>query len=353
MAEIQELPGVNLYSDTQTLPTDAMREAMYRAVVGDDMRGLDPTVRALQAFAAQRVAAEAALFVPSGHMGNLIAVLGHCKPGDEVILEAESHMVHYEAGSVASIAGVMPRLVTGDRGVFDAEAVEALLHEEDIHLPRTRLICVESPHNRGGGTVMPLVNIQGLRKLATRRGLAMHLDGARLFNAAAALGVAAAEIASYFDSVMFCLSKGLSAPVGSILAGSKGFIAEALRHRKRLGGAMRQAGVLAAAGLVAMKDMVDRIPEDHRNARLLGEGLKALPGHDVDLRTVQTNMVSVDVRGLGITAAEYVAKLTERGIEASARPPWQVRFVTHRHVSQADVAAAINAAAQIADECGT
>jgi threonine aldolase len=272
----------------------------------------------------------------------------HCRPGDEAIMEANAHVYYYEGGAAASIAGVMPRLVEGRRGVFTAADVEEVLRHEDIHFPRTRLICVESSHNRGGGSVVPLETMAGLADLARSRRLAVHLDGARLFNAAVALGVEAGEIAAHVDTVMFCLSKGLSAPVGSMLAGTRELVAEARRIRKRLGGGMRQAGVLAAAGILALTEMTNRLAEDHENARALGEGLAAIEGCEVDLETVQTNMVVLDVSGLGLTSAEFLTRLARSGIHASPRPPHGVRFVTHRHVSRGDIRTVIEAVAALA-----
>jgi len=344
----QEMEGIDLYSDTHTLPTGRMREAMRDAIVGDDVSEADPTVNELESLAAEKVGKEAALFVPSGHMGNLIAAMAHCRHGDEAILEAEAHMYYYECGSVAAIAGVMPRLVAGRHGIFSEDDVRPLLREDNLHYPKTRLLCVESTHNRGGGTVVPLEYLRGLRALADERKLAMHLDGARVFNAAAALGVNVREITVFFDSVMFCLSKGLSAPVGSMLAGPATFVADARRMRKRLGGGMRQAGVLAAAGIISLNEMVDRLAEDHANARALAEGLAGLKGFTVDLKTVQTNIVRADISGLGITTAVLLEKLAAYGIRASGLPPTGVRFVTHRHITREHIAAVLKVAAGIA-----
>ena len=344
----QEMEGIDLYSDTHTLPTERMRDAMRDAVVGDDVSEDDPTVNKLERLAAEKVGKRAALFVPSGHMGNLIAAMVHCRHGQEVILEADAHMYYYECGSVAAIAGVMPRLVPGRSGVFGADDVRPLLREPNVHYPRTRLLCVENTHNRGGGTVVPLENLRGLRALAHENKLVMHMDGARVFNAAAALGVNVREITFFVDSVMFCLSKGLSAPVGSILAGSTAFIAEARRMRKRLGGGMRQAGVLAAAGIVALEEMIDRLAEDHVHARMLAEGLANLKGYRVDLATVQTNMVRADISGLGITTAAFLEKLAASGIKASGLPPAGVRFVTHRHITREHIEQVLKVASGIA-----
>ncbi len=344
----QEMEGIDLYSDTHTLPTERMREAMRDAVVGDDVSEADPTVNRLERLAAEKVGKRAALFVPSGHMGNLIAAMVHCRHGQEVILESEAHMYYYECGGVAAIAGVMPRLVAGRNGIFGADDVRPLLREPNVHYPRTRLLCVENTHNRGGGTVVPLENLRGLRALAHENKLVMHLDGARVFNAAAALGVNVREITVFFDSVMFCLSKGLSAPIGSILAGTTAFVAEARRMRKRLGGGMRQAGVIAAAGIVALEDMIDRLAEDHANARMLAEGLANLKGYRVDLSTVQTNMVRADISGLGITTAVFLEKLAAYGIKASGLPPTGVRFVTHRHIRREHIEQVLKVASGIA-----
>jgi threonine aldolase len=344
----QEMEGIDLYSDTHTLPTPRMRDAMRDAVVGDDVSEDDPTVNELERLAAEKVGKRAALFVPSGHMGNLIAAMVHCRHGQEVILEADAHMYYYECGSVAALAGVMPRLVSGRNGIFGADDVRPLLREPNIHYPRTRLLCVENTHNRGGGTVVPLENLRALRALADERRVVMHLDGARVFNAAIALKVNVREITVFFDSVMFCLSKGLSAPVGSMLAGSTGFIAEARRMRKRLGGGMRQAGILAAAGIIALNEMVDRLAEDHTNARALAEGLAGLKGYRVDLETVQTNMVRADISGLGIPSAVFLEKLAAYGIKASGLPPTGVRFVTHRHITRAHIDQVLKVAAGVA-----
>jgi threonine aldolase len=344
----QEMQGIDLYSDTHTLPTVRMREAMVNATVGDDVSQEDPTVNELERLAAARIGKQAALFVPSGHMGNLIAAMVHCRHGEEAIVEAEAHIYYYEAGAIAALAGIMPRLVQGRNGVFGAEDVRPLLREDNPHYPRTRLLCVENTHNRGGGTVVPLDNLRGLRSVADERKLAMHLDGARVFNAAAALRVDVREITVFFDSVMFCLSKGLSAPVGSMLAGSAAFVAEARRVRKRLGGGMRQAGVLAAAGIVALQEMTDRLGEDHLNARMLAEGLANLKGFRVDLSTVQTNIVRADIGGLGITTAVFLEKLEAYGIKASGLPPTGVRFVTHRHITREHIETVLKVAAGVA-----
>jgi len=349
MPEIQEHDLINLYSDTQTLPTDRMREAMHFAQVGDDTYRTDPTVQRLERLAADKVGMEAALFCPSGHMANLIATMVHCRHGDEIIVEATAHMYYYESGSMSAVAGVIPRLVEGRHGIYDVGDVRPLLRPRDIHYPRTRMLCVENSHNRGGGTVFPLATIHGLRQLAIEEGLRFHLDGARLFNAAFALEVEPSTIVAYFDSAMFCLSKGLSAPIGSMLVGPGSFIDRALHCRKLLGGGMRQLGVLAAAGIVALEEMVDRLPIDHEHAKLLAAGLAEIPGCAVDLDTVQTNMVLLDVRGLGVDASEFAERLRESEIIVCPRPPWRVRFVTHRHITKDNIFTVLDAVRSLSD----
>jgi len=347
VSEMQAMCGINLFSDTQTLPTDLMRQAMMDAEVGDDVYGQDPTVRRLEERLAGEVAKECALFVPSGHMGNLVCVMAHCKAGDEVIVEETSHLYSAESGSLAAIAHVMPRIVRGRDGLLDGADVRAVLRCDDIHYPRTTLLCIENPHNAGGGAVLSLPELRDLSVAAKEHGLAVHLDGARLFNAAAALNVAAADICESADSVMVCLSKGLSAPAGSVVAGSRAFIAEARRARKLLGGGMRQVGVLAAAGLVGLDTMMDQLRADNENARLLAESLAKLPGHRVEWSRVRTNIVNANVEGLQLSSDEYVAKLAEHGILASKRPPHVVRFVTNRHVDREDIGRVIEVAKRI------
>ncbi|HHV61653.1 MAG TPA: low-specificity L-threonine aldolase [Firmicutes bacterium] len=339
---------INLFSDTVTLPTDEMREAMRNAACGDDVAGEDPTVNRLEEMAAARLGKEAALFVASGTMGNLVSMMTHCVRGDEAILEAESHIYYYEVGGMSAIAGVIPRLVRGFRGIMDPDDVRRAIREPNIHYPRTRVICVENTHNRGGGTVTPIPVMEEICRIAREHGLATHLDGARIFNAAVALSVDPREIARPFDSVMFCLSKGLSAPVGSLICGSRDFIERARKNRKLLGGGMRQAGVIAAAGIVALEKMVDRLHVDHENARLLAEGLSRINGIRVDLESVQTNMVYVDVSGLGFDTESFIRELARRGVKASGRPPYHVRMVTHRHISRENILEVLDIIKEIA-----
>jgi len=329
---------IDLRSDTVTKPTPAMREAMYRAEVGDDVWGDDPTVNRLQEVAAERMGKEAALFVPSGTMGNLVALLTHCRRGEEVILGDLSHTFTHEVGGASALGGIVFHPIpTEPDGRLAPERVEAAVRPVDIHFPRTRLICLENTHNRTGGRVLRPDYMRQVRALADRHGLAVHLDGARVFNAAVALGVDVKDLVRDADTVMFCLSKGLAAPVGSLLCGPKEFIAEARRNRKMLGGGMRQVGVLAAAGLVALEQMVDRLAEDHANARRLAEGLADLPGFVVDPSVVETNIFMADVDHPRLTARDIAARMREKGVLLYAIAPRRFRFVTHYHITAEDV----------------
>jgi threonine aldolase len=337
---------IDLRSDTVTRPTAAMREAMASAEVGDDVYGEDPTVNELQRRAAELLGKEAALFVPSGTMGNQIAIACHAPRGSEVICEARSHVLDYEMGAMAAIAGVIPRAVAGrDGGRLAWEDVRGAIRPFTSYNSGTGLVTVENTHNMAGGTVLPLDAAREVCECARERGLATHLDGARVFNAAAALGVTAAEVAAPFDTVMFCLSKGLAAPVGSLLAGPASLVEEAWIVRKRLGGGMRQAGVLAAAGLVALERMVGRLAEDHANARVLAGGVAALPGVAADPETVQTNIVIFDLDERAPDAAELSARLRDRGVLANPVGPRRMRMVTHCDVSRDDCATAVEATA--------
>jgi len=338
---------IDLRSDTVTLPTDEMREAMNNAEVGDDVYQEDPTINRLEELAAKKLGKEAALFVPSGTMGNLIAVLTHCQRGDEVILEMDSHIYYYEVGGMSAVAGVIPRLIAGDKGILDPQDIKRALREENLHYPKTTLICVENTHNRAGGTIIPPEIIEEICQLGHQRNIQVHLDGARIFNAAIALNLDPATLTKNVDSVMFCLSKGLSAPVGSILAGSKEFIQRARKNRKMLGGGMRQAGILAAAGIIALENMVERLEEDHKNARILGEGLADIGGIKVDLETVQTNMVCFDLNKSGMDTHQFLPKLAEYNILGSPRPPTKVRLVTHYGINEDDIYATIKAIKEI------
>ncbi|MFZ5918960.1 MAG: low-specificity L-threonine aldolase [Chloroflexota bacterium] len=339
---------VDLRSDTVTLPSPAMREAMYRAELGDDVFGEDPTVNRLEALAAERVGKEAGLLVVSGTMGNLTALLTHCQRGHEAIMGNKAHTFLFEAGGSAALGGIHPHTLPNQPdGTLRLEDIEAAIRPENPHHPRTRLICLENTHNRCGGAVLTGAYTDAVGELAHRHGLAVHLDGARLFNAAVALGVEASELTRSVDSVQFCLSKGLSAPVGSMLCGSKAFMAEARRWRKMLGGGMRQVGVLAAAGIEALQNMVDRLAEDHTNARRLAEGLAGIPGFAVDVATVQTNIVIWDLATDRTTPQGVVSDLRQNGVEILPIGGRQFRAVTHYGIAASDIDRAVLVARRV------
>ncbi len=338
-----EQKRIDFVSDTVTLPTKEMREAMFNAEVGDDVLEEDPTINKLESLAAKKIGKEAALFVPSGTMGNTVAILTHCKRGHEIIVEKTSHIFEYEVGGVSSLAGVMPHIITAEKGIFNPRVIENAIREEDIHYPETGLICLENTHNRQGGTVTPLDTMKEIYHIAHNNNIPVHLDGARIFNAALFLEIDAVVIAKYADSVMFCLSKGLCAPVGSILAGNKEFIMKARKNRKLLGGGMRQAGFLAAAGIVALEKMIDRLREDHENARRLAEGLFKIDGLYIDMERVQTNMVYVHVDKLGISSNQFIQKLDVFNVRCERESPTEVRFVTHYGINQKDIDTTIEA----------
>ena len=335
---------VDLRSDTVTLPTPAMREAMYRAEVGDDVYGEDPTVNRLEAMAAERMGKEAALFVVSGTMGNLVSLLTHCGRGDEAIMGDKAHTFLYEGQGTSVLGGIAVRTVPNlPNGMLDPTEVEAAIRDDNVHFPRTRLICLENTHNRCGGAVLTPAQMATIREVALRHGLAMHLDGARIFNAAVALGIEAKEIAAQADSVQFCFSKGLSAPVGSAICGSAAFIKAARRNRKLVGGAMRQAGVLAAAAIVALEQMVDRLAEDHENAHILAKGLAEIPGFDVDLKAVQSNIIIFGLSAPRVQVKDVVMALVAEGIKIGAISPTRFRVVTHYGISREDILTALAA----------
>lgn len=339
---------VDFRSDTITKPTEEMRKAMYEAEVGDDVYGEDPTVNNLEEMAANLVGKEATLFVPSGTMGNQLAVLCHTQRGNEIILEEKSHIYNYEVGGIAFLSGVQARIVKGNNGIMNPKDVEkAIIADGDIHHPQTGLICIENTHNMAGGVVVPLEAMKEIYDTAKKYGIPVHLDGARVFNASIALGCNVREITKYCDSVMFCLSKGLCAPVGSMLAGSKEFINKARRYRKMLGGGMRQAGILAAAGIVALNTMIDRLSEDHENARLLAEGLKDIEGIKINMETVQSNILMVDISTPKYNSIDLVNKLKEKGVLASDINSSKIRFVTHKYISKSDIDYAVNAFKEI------
>lgn len=330
------LPTVDLRSDTVTRPTPAMLEAMFQAQVGDDVYGEDPTVRALEERAAARFGLEAGLFCPSGTMTNQIAIKAHTEPLAEVICEQTAHVYLWEVGGIAFHSGASVALLPGDRGRLTATQVEAAIRPLDnVHYPDTRLICLENTHNRGGGSCYALDEIAAIANVARRHNLALHLDGARIFNALVATGQSAADYGQYFDSISVCLSKGLGAPVGSVLLGSKAFIHKCRRIRKAMGGGMRQAGFLAAAGLYALEHHVARLTDDHRRARQLGDALAAQPYVEFVLPP-DTNLVIFKLKP-EVGAEVFLQHLEQQGIRASSFGPQMIRFVTHLDVDDAMV----------------
>ncbi len=324
---------IDLRSDTVTKPSAKMRAAMAAAEVGDDVYGEDPAINRLEERAAEVFGREAAIFVPTGTMGNVIGIRLHTQHGQEVICEARSHVLDWEMGMIAAFAGCQVRTVAAPRGILTWANIAQAIAPPIYYRAQTGLICLENSHNMAGGTVTPLAVFEEIWAGARRAGLPVHLDGARVFNAAAALGIAVAELTRGFDTVMFCLSKGLGAPVGSMLVGSREIIARARSIRKALGGGMRQAGILAAAGLIALEDGPAQLPEDHRNARLLAEAVAASDAAEIDLDAVQTNIVIFRLVEGG--AAEFVVQLQQRGVLASAIGKDAVRFVTHLDVDRA------------------
>ncbi len=320
---------IDLRSDTVTKPGPAMRKAMAEAEVGDDVFGEDPTVNRLQDRVAELLGKDAAVFMPTGTMANQAAIGAHVVPGDEIVCDQGCHVVNYEGGALAALWGAQVRALPGKRGLLDPAQVEEAVRPPNDHHPRTRLVEVENTHNRGGGTVYPLAQLQAIADVARRHSLRLHLDGARLWNACAKTGLAPAAYASLADSVSVCLSKGLGAPAGSLVAGSRELVAAVRRLRKRLGGGMRQAGVLAAAGLHALDHHRERLVEDHENARRLARDLAEIPGLRVDIDSVETNLVFAEVVREGWTAGRAAAALREHGVLASDADGKRLRFVTH------------------------
>jgi threonine aldolase len=338
---------VDLRSDTVTRPTAAMRAAMASAVVGDDVYGEDPTVNRLQDRAAEIFGREAALFVPTGCMGNLLAIMGWTRRSNEVICEQRAHVNLYELASMSAVAGVMPRTVPAPGGILTWDLIEPLVREKIYYDSQTALVTLENTHNMHGGTVYPTSVAEDVCGRAQAAGLRVHLDGARIFNAAAALGKSVGEIARRFDSVMFCLSKGLGAPVGSVLVGPREFIKQAHINRKMLGGGMRQAGVLAAAGLIALEESPKGLPRDHENAQHLATGLSTVRGIAIDPKRVVTNIVIFDVRGSGRTAAQICDDLAQKKILCAPAEQYSVRMVTHYDVDRAGIERAIAATGEV------
>jgi threonine aldolase len=331
---------IDLRSDTVSWPTPEMRQAMADAPVGDDVYGEDPTINRLQAESAKRLGKEAGLFVASGTMGNLVAVLAHCGRGDEVILGDKAHTFKYEAGGIAALGGVNPHTVpVQPDGTLPLDAIRGAIRPDNVHDPVTRLIALENTQGTVGGIPVPKSYVDAVGEIAREHGLALHIDGARIFNAATALNCAVADLVEAADSVSFCLSKGLCAPVGSVLVGSREFIARALRIRKLVGGGMRQAGVLAAAGLIALEKMTLRLHEDHANARRLAEGLAQMPLIDIDLPQVQTNMVFFNIRKeAGVTAPQLAERLRDRHrVQILNMGEYRFRAVLHYWISAENV----------------
>ena len=335
---------IDLRSDTVTLPTAAMREAICNAELGDDVFEEDPTTIRLEDMAAERMGKEDALLVASGTMGNLVCVLSHCGRGDEVILGDQSHTFFYEAGGIAALGGVHPHTIANQPdGTLRLEDIAGAIRADNVHFPRTRLVCIENTHNRCGGAALSPEYTEQVAALAHDRGLALHLDGARVFNTAVALGVDVKELTRHVDSLSFCLSKGLSAPVGSVICGSKEFVAEARRNRKAVGGGMRQCGIIAAAGIEALDQMIERLAEDHDNARRLAEGIAGISGLSIEPERVQTNIVYFDVTSEAITAERLAAELGDKGVRILQLGPAQLRAVTHYGIGAEDIDLALAA----------
>jgi len=342
---------IDLRSDTVTLPTQAMRQAIYDADLGDDVFSEDQTTNRLEKMAAERMGKEAALMVASGTMGNLVCILTHCKRGEEVILGNRSHSFLYEAGGISALGGIHPHtLVNQPDGTMRLEDIEAAIRGDNVHFPRTRLICLENTHNHCNGAPLTIKYTEEVAAMAKKHSLQVHLDGARIFNAAIALGVDVNELTRHVDSVSFCLSKGLSAPVGSVICGSVKFIAEARRNRKVLGGGMRQCGIIAAAGIAALEQMVERLTEDHANARRLAEGISRIPGLSLDPESVQTNIIYFDLASEKLTTEALIKHLADHGIKMLALGPKRLRAVTHYGISAEDIDVTLKALTVVMNE---
>lgn len=338
---------IDLRSDTVTKPSKAMRQAIAEAEVGDDVFEDDPTVKKLEEMVAELLGKEKALFVPSGTMANEVAIKSSTEPGDEVILEEDSHIYNYEVGAPSVLCGVQLNALKGKRGVLTVEQVSDYIRPDDIHVPPTTLICLENTHNRAGGTIYPLGEIKKIREFTKPLGIRVHLDGARLWNATIATGIPLDEYARYFDSVSVCLSKGLGAPIGSVISGTADFIQIARRNRKMFGGGMRQVGIIAAAGIYAIENNFNRLIDDHRNAKILAQGLSKIPGLYVDLESVQTNIVVIDIKESGMEAGEVLEKLKEKNVLVVPFGKNKIRCVTHLDVNGDDIYQAIEVFKQV------
>jgi threonine aldolase len=341
---------VDLRSDTVTLPTEEMLDAMRNAQLGDDVYGEDPTVNRLEEIAAKKMGKDAALLTTSGTQANLVSLMAQASRGDEVILEESSHIFLNEVGALSTIGNLFPHTVKGHMGIMSPENVEAALRPPNIHYPPTRIICIENTHNSAGGIIWPPDKIEEIHELAKKHGLNLYLDGARIFNAAVAMDLDVREFTQHVDALMFCLSKSLSAPIGSVVVGNHEFIIRARRYRKMLGGGMRQAGIIAAAGIVAIEKMVDRLKDDHATAQLLARGLAKIPGISIDLSTVQTNIVRYNVQGLCTDSARWVQELKKYGVKAGGYQLGQIRMVTHRGIEKEDIEYALGVAEKVANE---
>jgi threonine aldolase len=334
---------IDLRSDTVTRPTPDMRKAMAEAEVGDDVFGEDPTVNTLQEKVACLLGKEDALFVPSGTMANQLSIKSHTQPGDEVIIESSSHPYNFEGGAGAALSGIQFHCLKGTRGILDGSQIEEAIRPADHHFPVTKLVCLENTHNRGGGTIYPLEKMADIYRLAQSKGLLVHLDGARLWNASVAVGIKPREYAQWADSVSVCLSKGLGAPIGSLVAGPKLFIDRVHRFRKMFGGGMRQVGIIAAAGIYALDHHLERLKEDHQNAKRLAVGLKELKGVSIEPKHVETNIVIFDIADTGMIASQVAEAIKKEGVLIHAFGKTQIRLVTHLDVSNDDIEGALKA----------
>lgn len=341
---------IDLYSDTQTRPTAGMREAMASAPVGDEQRGEDPTTNRLCEMTAELLGKEAAVFMPSGTMCNQIAILVHCRAGDDIIADRTAHIINSEGGGPAVFAGASLRPIDGERGIFTADQAEEAIRRPRRHAPRTRMIEIEQTANSGGGSIWPLETIRAVGDVAKRHDLVLHMDGARLLNAVVASGVSARDFSEPFDSLWLDLSKGLGCPVGAVLAGSADFIEQAWQWKQRMGGAMRQSGSIAAAGVYALENNVDRMAEDHENAQLFADSISNLPGIRVEPDKIETNMVFFDVSQTGLTAGELHERLLERGVRIGENDRYRMRVVTHLDVSRDQVTRAADAVRDVVME---
>ncbi|MBT0159759.1 aminotransferase class I/II-fold pyridoxal phosphate-dependent enzyme [Candidatus Bathyarchaeota archaeon A05DMB-2] len=341
---------IDLRSDTVTLPTEEMLEAIRHAELGDDVFGEDPTVNRLEEMAAEKMGKEAALLVTSGTQANLVSLMSNTKRGELVILEAESHIYWYEVGGISMIAGLLPWPLKSSMGALDPKDVEAAIRPKNIHFPEPALVCIENTHNRHGGTIITPEQIRAISEVAVAHGLKLYMDGARIFNAAVALNVDVKEFTRHVDNLMFCLSKSLSCPIGSLVVGTQEFIEKARKIRKVLGGGMRQAGIIAAPGIVALEKMIDRLKEDHENAKRLAEGIAKIDGVTVDMSRVQTNMVCFDISCLRIEDDLFLSKLEKEGILALTNSKNVVRMVTHRGIEKNHIEKTIAALEKVSSE---